>query len=380
MNILLVNFEFPPVGGGGANATWYLVRELVKNGHQVDVLTSRFKGLKKREQINGATIYRIPVFRQRLDYCTVKEMASFAIAAIPYALMLAARKRYDVTHVFFGIPCGHIGWLLKRVFGIPYLISLRGGDVPGFKPHGYEKHYTRVKPLVKYLWDDCDALVAVSQGLRDQTLNIHQDLNKQITVIPNGVDLDEFKPVSSPSGNPFTILVVSRLIRRKGIEYLLDAVRLLRERSTQPVQLLIAGDGLFREGLKRRVKENNLENIVTFLGSIPHEKLPAIYQQADLFCLPSLAEGMANVILEALASGLPIIATKTSGSLELVHPEVNGLLVQKADPADLMEKILILLNDPLKRRDFGQKSREMAKQFSWPMVTGMYEKIYKQIV
>jgi glycogen(starch) synthase len=378
MRILVVNLEFPPVGGGGANATWYLVRELVKRGHAVDVLTSQFKGLPKREMVNGATVIRIPVRRARLDQCSVKEMMTFALSAIPYAVSLASKNRYDVTHVFFGIPCGHIGWLLRRTHRLPYLISLRGGDVPGFKPYGYDSHYRRVRPFVRYLWDDANALVSVSEGLREHAITVHPQV-QDIMVIPNGVDTDEFRPRPTPHPGPVTILCVARLIRRKGIDYLIDAAALLRERTTTPFQIVVVGDGYHRSGLEQHVAKEGLDAYFTFRGGVPHQELPPLYQAADVFCLPSLAEGMANVLLEALASGLPLIATKTSGSLEIVHPHRNGMLVNQADAADLAEKLLMVIENPALRQQFGSESRRRAALFSWPRIAELYEGVYQRI-
>ena len=385
MRLLVVNFEFPPVGGGGANATRYLTKELVKRGHAVDVLTSHFRGLPRHEVVDGVQIWRVPVVRRRLDFCSVKEMMTFAVSAVPYALWLTSRRQYDLVHVFFAVPCGHIGWLLKRTHSLPYVISARGGDVPGFKPYGYKQHYRRIAPFVRYLWNDAHALAAVSQGLKEMMIRVSPDI-KKIIVIPNGVDIEEFHPTSPKATrdrplfiSPVRILTVTRLISRKGLDYLIEAAALLRERTRVPYHIDIVGEGVYRPQLEQHVREAHVQDLVTFHGARGHDELALLYQQADIFCLPSLAEGMSNVLLEALASGLPLVATNVGGSLELVRPQVNGLLVNQADAADLTEKLLGLIESPAQRVEFGRASRERAEQFSWSAVAERYEEVYEKV-
>ncbi|TSC72474.1 MAG: glycosyltransferase [Parcubacteria group bacterium Gr01-1014_38] len=378
MRILVVNYEFPPIGGGGSTATRYLTRELKRRGHVVDVLTSRCFGLAAREVVDGVTVYRVPVRRRRMDFCSVREMSTFLLSAPPKALQLASLHRYDLVHVFFGVPCGPIGWLLKRTHGLPYLIRMGGGDIPGFKPYGYERHYQWATPLVKRLWRDADGLIVVSADLEERVRRI--DASVTAAVIPNGVDLDEFRPGASPTARgPLTILTVSRLISRKRIDVLLVAAARLKEKMSMPFRVEIVGDGVDRPYLATFAATVGVTDIVRFQGDVEHDRLPSVYQEADIFVLTSLAEGMPNVLLEALASGLPLIATNTGGSAELILPGVNGFVVQKESPDALAEHLQMLLEDPAQRAAFGRKSRERAQQFSWADIARRTETLYEKI-
>lgn len=378
MRILVVNYEFPPIGGGGSTATRYLARELVRRGHVVDVLTSRCFGLAAREVLDGVTIYRVPVRRRRTDFCSVREMATFLLSAPPKALQLATRHRYDLVHVFFGVPCGPIGWLLKRTHGLPYLIRMGGGDIPGFKPYGYEKHYRRSTPIVKRLWDDADALVAVSADLEKRVRRIHPGVT--IDVIPNGVDLEEFHPPAVPSrAGPVVIMTVTRLISRKRVDVLLAAAARLREKTPVPFRVDIVGDGVERPFLESLAQTLGLKDLVRFHGNVDHEGLADVYRRGDIFVLPSLAEGMPNVLLEALASGLPLVATDTGGSLELILPDINGFIVPKGDTDALAERLKVLLERPDLRAAFGRQSRERARVFAWEDIAARTEGVYQRI-
>ena len=166
MNILIINYEFPPVGGGGGIATYYIARELARKGYGVTVLTSHFRDLCWYDDCEGVRIYRVPVLRKRRDFCSVIEMLSFILAAFPMLLYLLFKYHYDLIHVFFGIPCGPLGYVARKLCGIPYLIRMGGGDVPGFRIYQYKRLYKVLIPVLKLLWRNAECLVANSGGLR----------------------------------------------------------------------------------------------------------------------------------------------------------------------------------------------------------------------
>ena len=126
MNLLIINYEFPPIGGGGGIATYYIARELCRKGHQVTVLTSHFRELRWYEEIEHIRVYRVPVLRKRRDYCSVMEMATFILSSIPMLFYLALKNRYDLSHIFFGVPSGPLGYLAKKIVRHP-LSDSHGG-------------------------------------------------------------------------------------------------------------------------------------------------------------------------------------------------------------------------------------------------------------
>ncbi|PID56534.1 glycosyl transferase [candidate division KSB3 bacterium] len=379
MNILMINYEFPPVGGGGGIATCYIARELCSKGHQVTVLTSCFRDLRRYEEIEGIRIYRVPVLRKRRDYCSVPEMATFILSSMPKLLSLMITQRYDLCHIFFGVPSGPLGYLAKKLFGVPYLIRMGGGDVPGFRPFQYKRLYSLLKPFLNALWRNADFLVANSDGLRTMARKTFRE--KPIHVIPNGVDLSRFaNSFQHHPASEVRILFVSRVIQRKGLRYLIDAVPAVCEQAQQPFVIHIVGDGPDNEFFTQQIQEAGLNSYFRFHGYIDHDKLPQYYRDADIFVLPSLAEGMPNVVLEAIGSGLPVIATRVPGSEDLVHDGENGFLLPPRDSAALSRALLRLINDRGLREIQGTRSREIARDYGWTQVAGQYLDLYRQVV
>src|SRR4051794_32028235 len=167
MRVLLLNYEFPPLGGGAATASAQIARRMARRGIEVVVLTSLFKCLPRRERKDGYTIYRVPAMRRTIDRCTPPEMGAYVAGAMLPALRLASSFRPDLMHVFFGVPTGAVGLIVNRLKGIPYLLSLRGGDVPGFMGKELERLHSFTMPLTRQVWGRAGAIVANSEGLRE---------------------------------------------------------------------------------------------------------------------------------------------------------------------------------------------------------------------
>ncbi|MGH7863218.1 MAG: glycosyltransferase, partial [Candidatus Dormibacteraceae bacterium] len=315
LRALLINYEFPPLGGGAGNATANLARCLARRDVDVLVLTSRWRNLPTEERRDGYTIRRVPVLRRRADRCSPAEMLTFIAAGLAPAIALGRSWRPDVSLAFFGLPSGPLALELRRVFGIPYIVSLRGGDVPGFTGQELRVYHRLARPMIRAIWARSAGLVANSDGLADLARQTWP--NAPIQVIPNGVDGDFFQPPTRVRpATPLRLLCVGRLVRQKGITYLLEALKQCETSTT----LRVVGDGPEGPSLKRQAGAAGLDQRVEFVGWASRSELPAHYQWADVFVLPSFEEGMPNVILEAMASGLPIIATDVYGNHGLVEP------------------------------------------------------------
>jgi glycosyltransferase involved in cell wall biosynthesis len=368
--LLLINYEYPPLGGGAGNATAHLAREFTLLGAEVMVLTSGYRGLPSQETSNGFAVKRIPTIRRRLDRCTPVEMLTFMMSATLAGLRLTRSWRPDFTIAFFGIPCGPVAYTLKAIYGVPYIVSLRGGDVPGFQSYDLALYHRLMKPAIRFLWRQATCVVANSQGLRDLAQSTEPVVT--INVIPNGVDVQRFRPAGSSDRNgPVRLLYVGRLTYQKGVDVFIQALQRLDSRIQFEVELV--GDGNARRPLERMVQKSGLLERLHFTGWLDRTEIPQRYQQADIFVLPSRDEGMSNVILEAMASGLPVIATSLGGNTELVRHGENGLLVKPDDSEQLADALLELINKVELRQRMGSSGRALVERgYSWRQTAEQY--------
>lgn len=374
MRILLINYEFPPLGGGAGNATQNIARELARVGHSVLVLTTWFSGFPEDERVDGYRVVRVKSKRVRVDRSNVFEMFHFAWRAIIDGCDVVKDFKPNATISFFAVPSGIVAWYFKKKFGIPYIVSLRGGDVPGFLSENLKWHHILSAPLTNIVWENAMHIVANSDGLRELADRTATRFNKKVLMIPNGVDRTLFKQrTTSEQGVLARVLFVGRLTEQKGVTYIIDAVNeILKTRSALKGSIAcdIIGDGPLREILEKKVEELGLSGTIIFHGWVAREKLPSFYQNAEMFILPSSDEGMPNVVLEAMASGLPIITTLVPGSTELVGNGENGMLV--TDRTDLAPVIRDFLDNREKWQEMGRASLERSKKFDWAEIAGEY--------
>jgi glycosyltransferase involved in cell wall biosynthesis len=374
MRLLLINSEYPPIGGGAGNATAHIARCLAHMGHETLVVTSRFGNLPHQEQSGNLTIYRIPSLRRKQDRSGALEQLIFLFSASSWTSSLAARTRPNATLAFFGAPSGMIAYLLKKRFQIPYIVSLRGGDVPGFRPYDFRIYHKLLAPFLQAVWRNSESVVANSQGLRDLARAF--DSRFEIPIIPNGVDLDVY---TSPqrSWQPPLILSVGRLVYQKGFDLGLRALARLKHLDWQ---WHIAGDGPEMDALKSLARDQGIGDRVVFLGWQSREELIQCYKQSNIFLLASRHEGMPNAVLEAMASGLPVIASRIAGNEELVIHEKTGLLVESENIASLTAALHGLIEDPSRAEQLGAASRQRVEaSFGWENTAMQYAALLEKV-
>jgi len=380
MKVLFFNYEYPPLGGGAANATKNIMAEMSRiEGAQVDVVTSSIDSEYHEEKIgSGVTLHRLPIGKNEtnMTYQTKKELMTYLVKAYFFARTLHKKNHYNLSHSFFTVPCGFISLLLHLEFKLPYIISLRGSDVPGYSQR-FKFLYYFIKPIVVFIWKKSAAVVSNSKGLKE--LALQSDPKRTIDIIYNGINIDVFKPGAEKDPNTFKIICASRLSRRKGFSYVIDAVNMLREKYPQIRLTIAGGEGDAETELKQQVQDLKLGDVVTFSGYYVFEEIAPRYRQADVFVFPSNNEGMSNNMLEAMASGLPIVMTPTGGAEELVEDGKNGFLVEFKNSQDIANKIEKLITDPELVDRMGKRSREIAEKMSWENVAKDYVELYKKI-
>ena len=367
MRIFILNSEYPPIGGGAGNASAHIAAEFGKLGHIVTVITSRFGALPQQEQQGRVTVYRIPGLRRSQDRSNPLEQIIFILSASFWTVRLASRLKPDAILAFFGVPSGAVAWLVKKLYRVPYIISLRGGDVPGFRPYDFHVYHKLMAPFLRMIWKNAFAVVANSNGLR-QLANAF-DPRFEIPIIPNGIDLDLYRSSDRDWSFP-RLLSAGRIVHQKGLDLAMRALGGLKD---LPWEWHIAGDGPQMVGLQSLAKQLGIEDRVFFPGWQSREGLMKCYRQANVFLFPSRHEGMPNAMLEAMASGLPVIASCIAGNEELVVEGETGYLVPSEDVESLQAALKKLLIDPALREQMGKASRRHVEaNYSWESTAQQY--------
>lgn len=372
MRILELCYEYPPIGGGGGQVVAALSKELVKLGHQVDLVTMGFRGLPNFEQDHGVNIHRVPSIRLKKSICHPPEMAFYLVSALPRLLKMVKQNHYDINHTHFIFPDGILALILKNVVGLPYIITAHGSDVPGYNPNRFKSLHRILNPLWRRVVQDAKGIVSPSQNLA--RLIAHRLPEVSITLIPNGVQA-AIRELSIK--DDLHILVVSRMFERKGIQYFLKSLEGIQD----PYQVDIVGDGPYLPTLKTMARNLNSKAPIVFHGWLDHHstKLQELMAGASLFVMPSESENFPIVLLEAMAAGLAIITTEGTGCEEVVGNA--ALLVKPKDPIAILDAILTLINKPELRSQLSKTAIQRVNQeYKWDIIARRYVELYNQAI
>lgn len=373
MNLLFINNEFPPIGGGGSTVTKYAIRHLVQAGHTITLITSRYKDLPHREVIDGATVIRIPAIRKHKDYSSMFELVTFGVSALFFCLFYTRKQKIDFTFAFFAVPAGFVAWMLYLVYRIPYGVYFGGSDIPNANPSRFKSVYPIITPLLKRIWKKASFRSVCSKEL--ELLGRTCDPTSEFLTIPNGVETDRFTPIERSANPKVKILFIGRLIPRKGFHRVVQALPEVLKRTRVPFEIEVVGTGAHRVELDALAEELGVSEFIHYRGMVPYDQLEKAYQYADIFVLTSLSEGMPSVILEAMGCGLPIIASDVGGNNEIVHEGENGYLIAGDNVALLAEKITALIDSPELRVSMGNKSRQFALEYDWKNIMARYNEL-----
>ena len=380
LKILMFNHEFPPIGGGGGWVSYFLGKHFAAAGHDVHLITSQFRDCPKNETVEGFHVHRVRALRKNPDVCAVHEMLTYAVSSSLYGLRFAKQFQPDIVQVFFGIPAGGGAYLLQKRRNVPYVVFLGGRDVPSRTPDPpyYRWLYLLLKPAIRAIWRNASVVVACSDGLRE--LAQETDADVKMDVIPDGLDLGSFEHVQRDAApEKIRVLAIGRLIPRKGFQFLIRALPQIIEKAAHTFEIEIVGDGPYHGELLKLAESLGVASHIHFAGSVPYAELPKKYQDADLFILPSLAEGMPLVVLEAMGTGLPIVASRVQGIDELVVEGVNGALFDPGDVDGLACALIKLINAGEDRVEMGKASIERVKPYDWKNIADAYLSLYKEV-
>ena len=353
---ILVNL-FPPKWLAGTEiATYHLAEHLAQHGHEVHVITSLDEGLPEKSCEKGFHIHRLPRVRIRF----------VGVLAFWVDIVRTLQKiKPDIVHAqSFG--SGVPALLSDRLLKIPYLIYGRGSDVylPGW--------FTKL--TAKLILKNASAVIALTKHMKEAMQAIY---SRDVIIVPNGINLNEVAEREAEGGNPGKkILFVGRLHPVKGTQYLLGAMSIVH-RELPEAKLILVGDGEEREHLETLTDNLGIRECVEFAGRVPHERVEGYMNQAEVFVLSSLSEGFPVTILEAMACGLPVVATRVGGVPDIIEDGANGYLIDTMNQEQMAEALLKLLRDEELRKGISEKNRVTAEKYRWDTVVVTLEGIYQ---
>ena len=398
----MLTSSYPRYAGDGAGSfIGSLSRSLVAQGHSIHVVAPHDPAVRDTDQ-GGVSVHRFRYAPARLSIAGHGSalqadthlrslvpllMPGYAIASAAVALRLHRRQGFDLLHAHWSVPGGAIGGALARLTGLPLVISLHGSDVY------LSERDAAAAAGARFGFRRAMCVTACSEDLRTRSVSLGLD-DARTTVIPYGVDLERYgrgqgwqmrERLHLPQNAP-VIGALGRLVRKKGFEHLVDAMGLLARSRPQPV-CVIAGDGDLAGELRARAERLGLGGRIVFTGQLDWRDTPDFYAMCDVVAVPSVrdtqgnVDGLPNVLLEALASGRPVVASQVAGIPQVVDHGRNGLLVEPGDAVALAAALRDLLDDSDRRSALGLAARTSMEQSSeWADVARRFGEIYKRVV
>jgi len=368
-SVLLCSDYLPPSGGGVEVVVKTLAERLAAEGVDVGIFTFQANQISIREN-DDITVYESKTI-ELTDIIGLQSQVS--PAAVAEFRSVVRKHDPDVVHAhnrFFFTSLVAAGWTALGFSDIALVTTLHLGAVEDI--NGISGLAARMYELsvAKLIFRATDRFVAVSNAVADHgaSLGAHD-----VTVVPNGVDPEEFYP--GDSDGPPVILFVGRLIQNKGIDTFIRCLPAVLEDHPN-ARVRIIGTGPMRSDLEQLIKKFDLTDCIEFCGFV--ESVAEEMRRADIFCRPSLSEGMPLTLLEAMASGLPVVVTPVAGVPEVVTHNQNGILVPKNDPASLSMALSDVLDDEEWCQELSIAAREeVVNKYSWQSRTEQILDVYQ---
>ena len=375
MKILHVTQFFSPVHGGSAEVPYHLSKELAKRGHEVTIYTSDYK-------LSQDYISSIP----SVEVHPFKTWSSWANLYVTPGMINRAKeetRHFDIIHMhnyrsFQNLVVAHYA----REYGIPYVLQAHGSATTFFQKRWLKRTFDAIWGY--RILKDASKVIAVTKIEAAQYRSMGVGENK-IEVVPHGIDLAEFDNLPergkfrkkySLNDSQMIILYLGRIHKTKGLDLLTKAFAGLSEKLDDAKLVIVGPDDGYLSSLKKLITDLEISDKVLFAGPLYDQDKLTAYVDADVYVLPSSYEIFGITILEAMACGIPVVATDRCGIADVVDNQAG--LVIPHDSEQLQHALLQTLGDNKMRREFGEKGRLLVREkFNWEKVSEQVESVYK---
>jgi glycosyltransferase involved in cell wall biosynthesis len=370
MRVLVLCYEYPPVGGGGGRVAAAVARGLAAKGCEVKVVTAGMGHLPRREVVDGVEVLRPRSFRRREDTCSVPEMAMYLATAFFPAVALCRRWRPDVVHAHFVVPTGALAWALRLATGVPYVLTAHLGDVPGGVPEQTDRLFRVLGPFIRPVWRGASAVTAVSgfvAGLARAVPGVAP------RVVLNGIPMDG-RASRVEVGQPVRIVMLGRLSVQKNP---LLALRALAGIVDLDWRFEVIGEGPL--GGEMRKLAVGLEERVEFRGWLDAAEVSERLAASDILLMTSTSEGMPMAAIEALRHGLAIVGSRIGGLGDVIEDGVNGCFCD-LEAGDFGAALRALISDRGRLQAYREASLRKAEAFNLPDRVDDYEDVLRGVM
>ncbi|MBI2613549.1 MAG: glycosyltransferase family 4 protein [Candidatus Levybacteria bacterium] len=397
IKILVVTSSFPR-----SKADWWgqfilkIYEHLPKDRFAITILAPHSPGAKLKENFEDINIFRFPYFypfsqeilttgsgilHSKGNILAKIQVSTFLLSEFVYVIFILLTKKFDIVHSHWILPQGFFGVIAKYIFKIPLIVTIHGSDIFALKKLNLIKSFVLRKSTI---------VTANSTATQREAYAVSSNSNPLL--IPEGVDLNVFNSKKRDlqwrkkmNNNDQIIIAVGRLIKWKGFDYLIKAMPKILKKFPK-VKLVIVGSGPEEMNLKKIVEFLGLDKNVVFLKNVSHDKLSVMYASSDIFVSPSITneasgekEALGIVIIEAIASGIPVVASNSGGIRDTVDGKSTGFLAKEKDPDDIAQKTTDLLSNLKIRREIIKKGlRHVEKRYSWDILAKKYSDLYEK--
>lgn len=367
MKILVLNYEFPPLGGGAAPVSKDISLQLSKKGHDVTVVTMGYHDLPAYEEIQGIKVYRLKCLRSRKSSCKPWEQYSYLLAVRRFMRKHMLTQHYDVCHTHFVIPTGEAAKWVERKYRIPYIITAHGSDVEG---HNQKTTMKIMHRILRVGWrkivNESYAVVSPSKYLME--LMRHNYLCDKYAYIPNGIEWDKWHKFDRPECKQNKILIMGRLQKFKNVQMILHALNLV---DLGDWQVEILGDGPYRQELEELSSVLGLSDKVRFRGWIDNgtEEQIMFVKEASLYISASQFENCPMSVIETAAAGCYPLLSDIPAHRELIAEDACFFKLE--DIQGLAEKIQRIVTG----RKQNMENRADILRFDWRNIIQQYEEL-----
>lgn len=366
--LLVLNYEFPPLGGGASPVSYELAKRLSETGeYDIDVVTMRYKGLPKYEEIGAnLRIHRVTCLRSKKEMCYPWEQLTYLVTAYLKCRQLIKKQSFDICHTHFIIPTGILALRLKKEFDLNYVVTSHGSDVLGYNQRFKKIYPYLIKPW-KSVLDNANLIISPSVFLKSKILEAYPTFDEsRISIVPNGIDIDKFKPQQK---KPY-IFSSGRLMVNKGFQHLIEAV------SNEDIgwEVHIAGDGPMRAELEEMARISKTKVVLHGWLDNRGQTYKDLLEQASIYVLASDYENASISLLEAMAAGCVVVTTNASGCAETVGEQ--GILVDISSPLQIFDALKVLISDKKALAIQQVYTRQkMEEKYSWDFIIAYVKRI-----